>query len=476
MNSTLARAVLPAGPEVAHVKELSVDMSVRRASLAGRELDLAVGEFDVLAMLADRAGELVTSADAGTALTTHVKRLRHKLDDSQRAPRYIETVTGPGYRLVGMATYPLAEEIKRPSLEAIVARLERATVANIERIVEEAAVVLPRYRLGSTAQMRRLTSSAAGELTAATVSLRVALRVSSKAARRAKPAAATPSDVGPLTIFRTALQQALSALDPQVLLALEHYADTAGGGDFGGLVRAAWRATRHAWVTLTLALAALPSGAESIRAGNLTIDRATRRASGSGTDLGLAGRHFELLDLLADRVGAFVGTRCLSLRLWRCEHAGRSLTDAIHELRQNLDDAHTRFSDIQTVGDAGYRFDPPNTDRNTTERTAAARLEAAHGDLVIDTEAYRARHGGVELKLTVPEFRLLAVLHAHAGWALTYWQLGQLVWRREAPGTLIRVTMRSLRGKLGDEIRRSHDIVTIPAVGLRFEERTDNST
>jgi DNA-binding response OmpR family regulator len=92
---------------------------------------------------------------------------------------------------------------------------------------------------------------------------------------------------------------------------------------------------------------------------------------------------------------------------------------------------------------------------------------------VVDDTAHRAWIGATELELSDPEFRLLALMKAYAGSVLTYWQIGQLAWGSEASGALILLTMHSLLRKLGDEAMRSHDIVTIRDVGLRFERRAE---
>ncbi|MFE7843575.1 helix-turn-helix domain-containing protein [Microbacterium sp. NPDC057407] len=46
----------------------------------------------------DITADSVTAADEG-AVETHIANLRRKIGDSAAHPRYIETVTGAGYRL-----------------------------------------------------------------------------------------------------------------------------------------------------------------------------------------------------------------------------------------------------------------------------------------------------------------------------------------------------------------------------------------
>jgi two-component system response regulator RegX3 len=90
-----------------HVGELEVDERARRATLAGRDLELTPKEFELLAALARDPGAAVSrrrlledvwqTSWYGSAKTidVHVASLRRKLGD----PGWIETVRGVGFRL-----------------------------------------------------------------------------------------------------------------------------------------------------------------------------------------------------------------------------------------------------------------------------------------------------------------------------------------------------------------------------------------
>lgn len=79
--------------------------------MAGREIELTRREFDLLAYLVARPREVVTREqllaqvwgsstdwqDPAT-VTEHVRRVRGKIDPAGRAPRWITTVRGVGYR------------------------------------------------------------------------------------------------------------------------------------------------------------------------------------------------------------------------------------------------------------------------------------------------------------------------------------------------------------------------------------------
>jgi DNA-binding response OmpR family regulator len=92
------------------VGDLRVDLAARRVWLGAKELELSRKEFDLLAALARRGGQVATREDLMAevwdenwfgptkTLDVHVGWLRRKLGDDPDAPRYIHTVRGVGYR------------------------------------------------------------------------------------------------------------------------------------------------------------------------------------------------------------------------------------------------------------------------------------------------------------------------------------------------------------------------------------------
>lgn len=90
--------------------DVTLDVPRRRVEAGGRLVDLTTTEFELLATLARRPGRIFTRGQLLDALRgasfdsyeraidTHVKNLRRKLEPDPRAPRYILTVYGVGYR------------------------------------------------------------------------------------------------------------------------------------------------------------------------------------------------------------------------------------------------------------------------------------------------------------------------------------------------------------------------------------------
>jgi DNA-binding response OmpR family regulator len=111
VQSVLRRSVARPQPAVDILTDdgLELDAVRRLATLDGRELQLTVREFDLLAFLmrnpgrAYRRGELLeavwgwTFGDQST-VTVHVRRLREKIERDPASPRRILTVWGVGYR------------------------------------------------------------------------------------------------------------------------------------------------------------------------------------------------------------------------------------------------------------------------------------------------------------------------------------------------------------------------------------------
>ncbi|MFN8073951.1 MAG: response regulator transcription factor [Kineosporiaceae bacterium] len=109
LRRAASRRAEETGPLV--VGELQIDERTRRARLAGRELDLSRKEFDLLLVLAQRAGEVVTKREllaevwrqpfggGDRTVDVHLSWLRRKLGETAAQPRYLHSARGVGVRL-----------------------------------------------------------------------------------------------------------------------------------------------------------------------------------------------------------------------------------------------------------------------------------------------------------------------------------------------------------------------------------------
>ncbi len=102
----------PAGAVVS-AGALAIDVASRRATLDGVMLALTTYEFDLLRVLVQRPGRVLSreqlvelvrgSADEAfdRSIDVHISHLRKKLGDDPRNPRLLKTVRGVGYLFAG---------------------------------------------------------------------------------------------------------------------------------------------------------------------------------------------------------------------------------------------------------------------------------------------------------------------------------------------------------------------------------------
>ena len=117
VRAVLRRAAEAGEPKtdgVTEIGDLTIDRARRTVSFRGDELDLSRKEFDLLRLLVDNAGSVVTRERLidevwGTnwfgstkTLDVHVSGLRKKLSDDPNDPRYIHTVRGVGFRFAAV--------------------------------------------------------------------------------------------------------------------------------------------------------------------------------------------------------------------------------------------------------------------------------------------------------------------------------------------------------------------------------------
>jgi two-component system response regulator CpxR len=93
------------------VGDLWIDQTTRSVSMAAQAVTLTAAEFDLLLALARHPGRVKTreqllleAADRDfeafdRSIDVHISALRRKLGDDPKAPRFIETVRGVGYRI-----------------------------------------------------------------------------------------------------------------------------------------------------------------------------------------------------------------------------------------------------------------------------------------------------------------------------------------------------------------------------------------
>ncbi len=93
------------------VRGLSIHKAAHRCTLNGRELALTPIEFSLLWYLCQNRGKVISSEelfeqvwgekflDQNNTVMAHIGRIREKMHDSGKKPKYIKTVWGVGYQI-----------------------------------------------------------------------------------------------------------------------------------------------------------------------------------------------------------------------------------------------------------------------------------------------------------------------------------------------------------------------------------------
>jgi two-component system KDP operon response regulator KdpE len=111
LRAALRRAS-PSGEPVLRIGELQIDVERRAVTMAGCSVPLTPIEYDLLRLLAENEGKLLTHPmilreiwgpayrEESNYLHVYVSHLRRKLEPDAARPRYILNQPGVGYRLV----------------------------------------------------------------------------------------------------------------------------------------------------------------------------------------------------------------------------------------------------------------------------------------------------------------------------------------------------------------------------------------
>lgn len=97
--------------EEIYIDGLEIQKEKHKCLLYDKEIDLTPIEFEILLYLASRKGEVVSSEelfekvwkekylDNNNTVMVHIRRIREKLKEDTKNPKYIKTVWGVGYKL-----------------------------------------------------------------------------------------------------------------------------------------------------------------------------------------------------------------------------------------------------------------------------------------------------------------------------------------------------------------------------------------
>ena len=111
LRAVLRRSADTTSDPAISLGDVTIDLSVRRVTRGGEEVHLTPIEFDLLRVLAQNRGRLMTHrqllhevwgpsyGDETHYLRVHVAHIRHKVEADPSRPRLLITEPGVGYRL-----------------------------------------------------------------------------------------------------------------------------------------------------------------------------------------------------------------------------------------------------------------------------------------------------------------------------------------------------------------------------------------
>jgi DNA-binding response OmpR family regulator len=114
----LRRRVSTPAHTIQRFGNIEIDLRARTVLKNGREIVLTRKEFDMLALLMERAGEVITRDKfldtlwgkevylTQRVIDTHIVALRKKIEDDPNNPRYVLGVRGVGYKLDRILSRP----------------------------------------------------------------------------------------------------------------------------------------------------------------------------------------------------------------------------------------------------------------------------------------------------------------------------------------------------------------------------------
>src|ERR1700747_18691 len=129
-------------PDLIRFEDFELDLRAYQVRRSGRTLKLERIPMEVLLLLAERRGQLVTRdeiieklwgkdvfLDTDNAINTAIRKIRQVLKDDPEQPRFGQTITGKGYRFIAPVLGTKEEAQDRKGDSSRPARAEEAATA-----------------------------------------------------------------------------------------------------------------------------------------------------------------------------------------------------------------------------------------------------------------------------------------------------------------------------------------------------------
>jgi DNA-binding winged helix-turn-helix (wHTH) protein len=140
--------------DIVRFEDFELDLRAYQVRRSGRTLKLERIPMEVLLLLAERRGQLVTREeiieklwgkdvflDTDNAINTAIRKIRQVLKDDPEQPRFVQTVTGRGYRFIGQ----ISETGRPPVISTKIG--VRTAIAKRWWLIVAAAVPVPALAL-----------------------------------------------------------------------------------------------------------------------------------------------------------------------------------------------------------------------------------------------------------------------------------------------------------------------------------------
>lgn len=111
LNSNFQVRINNCSNELVEIEDLTINFETHEVLLNGKEIKLTPTEFDILGLLAKNRGKVFSIENiyesvwnevfiqADNTVMVHIRKIREKLEENSRKPKYIKTVWGVGYKI-----------------------------------------------------------------------------------------------------------------------------------------------------------------------------------------------------------------------------------------------------------------------------------------------------------------------------------------------------------------------------------------
>ena len=111
-NKTIVKEELEVREDnILYIDEISINLETHEVFKEGEEIKLTPTEFDILVLLGENRGKVFSIENiynsvwkqdfmqSDNTVMVHIRKLREKIEDNPRSPKFVKTVWGVGYKI-----------------------------------------------------------------------------------------------------------------------------------------------------------------------------------------------------------------------------------------------------------------------------------------------------------------------------------------------------------------------------------------